>query len=92
LQMNDGIEELTEACVKKWGVPAQIVMTMEEMAELAKELSKFYRGKGDSLKIAEEIADVRLMLDQMEHIFDFKDTVTEAREFKIARLKERLKQ
>ena len=41
-------------------------MMFEEMAELQKELCKNARGKDNRAEIAEEIADVHIMLDQME--------------------------
>ena len=41
--------------------------------------------------IAEEIADVKIMLGQMEVLFDVEDAVKACKEEKIARLVERLK-
>lgn len=57
---------VTAAALALWGAEAQTLMMFEEMAELQKELCKNARGKDNRAEIAEEIADVRIMLDQME--------------------------
>lgn len=50
-------------------------MAIEEMSELTKELTKAIRGQEYKEAIAEEIADVRIMLEQLELIFDCKKNV-----------------
>lgn len=65
-------------------------MVFEEMSELQKELCKFKRGKDTLDNIAEEIADVKIMLEQMELAFKIKKKVEFQKEFKINRLKDRL--
>lgn len=83
--------------VRDWtdknGGQAQITMVFEEMAELQDVLCKFLRGRidGDTLaNIAEEIADVGIMLDQMAIEFKVEDAVAEQRAVKIRRLRSRL--
>ena len=61
--------DVYEIALKKWGEPLQIIMGIEEMAELTKELVKHLRGKGDYNHIKEEMADVEIMLTQLEIIF-----------------------
>ena len=51
--------------LNKWGAEAQTLMVFEEMSELQKELCKHARGKDNREAIAEEIADVQIMLEQM---------------------------
>ena len=65
-QMSENI--YTEA-LKLWGEELQIMMMIEEMSELTKELIKDKRGKGDYKKIREEMADVEIMLTQLKLIF-----------------------
>lgn len=68
---------LYEQAVTQFGAKAQILMAIEEMSELTKALLKSIRnedfGHGDHdtiLKaIAEERADVSIMLNQLEVIF-----------------------
>lgn len=73
-----------------WGAEAQITMVFEEMSELQKELCKRLRGKDNVNDIAEEIADVEIMLDQMKLLFNIAPKVRNYRGEKVARLSERL--
>lgn len=43
---------------RKYGENKQVIVAMEECAELIKELSKHLRGKENLINISEEIADV----------------------------------
>lgn len=81
------------AVLSRYGAQAQITMVFEEMAELQDVLCKFLRGRVDGdtcANIAEEIADVGIMLDQMAIEFEVEDAVAELRAFKIRRLRERI--
>jgi NTP pyrophosphatase (non-canonical NTP hydrolase) len=68
---------LYEGAVEKYGTHAQILMAVEEMSELTKALLKYIRhedfGQGDEetvlQSIAEERADVSIMLAQLDVIF-----------------------
>lgn len=61
--------DLYAAAVKKYGKLSQLIMCMEEMAELTKEISKSIRGVDNSSAISEEIADVEIMLEQLRVIY-----------------------
>ena len=81
------------AALYHYGGQAQITMVFEEMAELQDVLCKFLRGRVDGdtcANIAEEIADVGIMLDQMAIEFEVEDAVAEQRAFKVRRLRERI--
>lgn len=58
------------AAIKTWGAEVQTLIVMEEMAELQKELCKHSRGADNRTAIAEEIADVQIMLEQMMILHD----------------------
>jgi len=61
-----------EAAVQRFGEQAQILIAVEEMAELTKALLKYirYGGAREVLdSIAEERADVEIMLNQLHVIF-----------------------
>ena len=60
------------------------------MSELQKELCKAARGKQNKAEIAEEIADVQIMLGQMILLHDCADEVEEQKARKLERLKGRL--
>lgn len=80
-----GMNPVIEA-VKTFGKESQMKMAIEEMSELTKELCKNFRGAGNTDAIAEEIADVEIMLEQMIYIFECTDKVVEWKEYKIRRL------
>lgn len=78
--------ELYLEAIKKYGEENQIKKAVEEMAELTKELCK----NNDPMHIAEEIADVEIMLEQLKLIYYCAFTVNVWRAKKLDRLKERL--
>lgn len=72
-----------------YGAQAQTMMCMEEMSELQKELCKHARGADNTAHIAEEIADVRIMLDQMELLHGCGVLVADYEQVKLLRLEKR---
>lgn len=66
-------------------------MVFEEMSELQKELCKALRGSINQDNIAEEIADVEIMLEQMKLLFEVESQVDKFKEYKLERLEERLR-
>ena len=56
-------EELIDKC----GIYNQIIKAVEEMAELSKELINLIL-KNDDSGVAEEMADVEIMLEQLKEI------------------------
>ena len=68
-------ERILWDAVRTWGRDAQMLMMVEEMSELTKEICKFYRTTDDKSasavagNILEEMADVQIMLDQMKIMF-----------------------
>lgn len=83
--------ELYRLALSTYGAQAQTMMVMEEMAELQKELCKHARGKENRAQIAEEIADVQIMLEQMELLHDCAGLVAGFKEQKLDRLEKRLR-
>lgn len=83
--------EILSAAVATWGKDAQTKMLLEEMAELQKkEICKAWRGKDNEVEIAEEVADVEIMLAQIKMIFNIDASVGVYRDEKIKRLRQRL--
>lgn len=56
-----------KAAWSKWG-DLQWVMVIEECAELQKVVTKILRKKGNEVDLAEEMADVQIMLDQIRAV------------------------
>lgn len=76
--------------VRTYGKQSQLIMAMEEMAELTKELSKNIRGAKNTSAISEEMADVEIMLEQLKIIFGNRSEVDRVRCEKLDRLIVRL--
>jgi len=77
---------------EKWG-ESQFVVLMEECCELSQVASKFYRGTEDIQHLAEEIADVEIMCQQMRWIYrdcSLNDLISETKLRKMARLESKL--
>ncbi len=86
----DESDEILKLAISTYGAEPQIIMVMEEMSELQKELCKSLRGKDTRKAIAEEIADVQIMLEQMLILFDCKELCEDEKAFKLRRLAERI--
>lgn len=82
--------KVLEAALEQWGVEKQTTKTFEEMAELQKEFCKWQLGGGSLDAIAEELADLRIMLDQMELAHDVRIQTMRWRQRKLWRLHKRL--
>ena len=86
-------KELCQKAIDAWGTDAQLLMVLEEMSELQKEILKnINRGKDNIKEIAEETADVFIMLEQLVHIYGIDKEVQKQAEYKVNRIKERLKE
>ena len=83
-------KEIYKKAIDKWGARTQITMVFEEMSELQKELCKVLRGNLVKENIAEEIADVEIMLEQMKMLFEVESLVIYNKRLKIERLNARL--
>ena len=82
--------KILRRAIEKYGEPNQIIVAIEECAELQKELTKAWRGKLDAEYLAEEMADVQIMLWQLCCIFDIGGQVPKWIDKKVERLNERM--
>jgi hypothetical protein len=82
------MNSIYERALDKWGIENQIKICIEELAELIQVLAKHGRKiNGTSIeKIAEEIADVELMIEQMKIAFKIYKDVEKWKDVKIKRL------
>lgn len=68
-----------------------LVIVMEELAELSQAISKVLRGKGDRTNLIEELADVSICIEYIKSICDIKqDTLDRAISIKAKRLQEKI--
>ena len=81
--------EILTAAIEKYGEKAQEEVAIEEMSELIQAICHKHRGREHN--IAEEIADVEIMLRQLKLINDCSMQVVTIKHQKLMRLSERLK-
>jgi NTP pyrophosphatase (non-canonical NTP hydrolase) len=84
-QLGDIDHTVLGRALDKWDEEAQIFMAFEEMGELQTELSRLRRGRSDKEHVAEEIADVLIMVHQMALVCGT-EAVSAALERKMKRL------
>ena len=80
--------KLYDKAYRLWGKDAQILMAVEEMSELTQILLHHIRKnkKVTYTELASEIADVRIMMEQLIEIFSIYDKVIEQEEIKLCKL------
>lgn len=83
-------ESIYWEAIAKFGIDNQLNVAIEEMSELTKEVCKNKRGFSNENHIAEEIADVEIMLEQLKLIFDCEIEVEDWKLQKLARLAKRV--
>ena len=81
--------DLLNKAIEKFGATEQENLAIEECSELIQAVSHKHRGREHN--IAEEIADVEIMLDQLRIINDCFYDVANIKEIKLERLEERLR-
>lgn len=99
---HEGYERIIEQA-RIFGKMNRCTQTIEECAELTKELCKYQRLTNNDKTcsstmiqtlehIAEEIADVEICICQLKHLFDIKNKVDGIKEQKLLRTEQRLKE
>ena len=83
--------DLYQLVMDRWGADAQLTVVIEELSELAKEVCKIKRNIGNIDHLAEEVADVEIMCEQLRYIFSIDTEVDTWKESKLTRLANRLK-
>ena len=82
--------EILQRAIDTFGYPSQMHMAIEEMSELTKEICKTFRGNAEVDHLAEEIADVRITVEQLCMMFDLHQLVNEYEHVKLDRLEKKL--
>lgn len=83
-------KQIEKEAVETYGIDAQLRMLQEECGELIVAVGHYLRGRSGSLaNLCEELADVRIMVEQMEISLD-NPAVEEWYNNKMERLKKRL--
>lgn len=72
--------------IQKWGIGLQVTKGIEECAELIYALCQAQQGQTSRENLADEIADVRIMLSQIIVAFNLEEAVDKRIEYKLKRL------
>lgn len=83
-------QRVYEAALNKWGEKLQATVAIEEMSEVIKEITKMQRGELNREHMAEEIADARIMMEQMCQMLNINDSVESWMDYKVAELKRKV--
>ncbi len=85
------VNPVLKRALHTWGEQAQMMMVVEEMSELMKEILKnVNRGKDNLAEIIEETADVEIMLEQLKENYQIADEVEAYKSEKIKLIERRL--
>lgn len=85
------INPVLKRALATWGEEAQMLMVVEEMSELMKEILKNINRKKDNIaEIVEETADVEIMLEQLKANYNIEAEVAAYKAEKIKKIEQRL--
>ena len=79
-------DEVHKAAIDKWGDSLQAIVAIEELSELQKEICKHFRGADNLDAIAEEIADVIIVIEQLQVMLNLRKQVEKMLDAKTLRL------
>ena len=81
---------LCKQAIMRFGKKNQMIVAIEELSELMKEITKHLRGRDNKAEISEEMADVYIMLEQLIMIFDNDGEIRAQMRKKMKRLRDRM--
>lgn len=90
------MKQLLERVITANGMKKQVDIAIEELSELMKAICKVkrhsYTQRDCLVNLAEEMADVEIVLAELKLMFDNEDDVKEWKDYKLDRLEKRLKE
>ena len=89
--MTDSEKAIMQKAIQHYDIKTEIIVCIEELSELTKELTKRLRDSEHSVYgIIEETADVSIVLDEIKLIFGISAGVESVRAEKLKRLEGRI--
>lgn len=84
-------QKIIQKAIKTWGNQAQLLMVLEEMSELQKEILKNINRHQQNIEaIVDETADVLIMIEQLQQIYQIKEAVQARIPQKLKKIQNRL--
>ena len=81
------VHPICKRALETWGETPQMLMVVEEMSELTKEILKNINRKFDNIEaISEETADVEIMLEQLKENYHIAEKVEAYKQQKLNRI------
>lgn len=84
--------ETCRSIANHYGKEHQVLIAIEEMSELTKELCKYFRRYDRKKEIIEEVADAQIMLEQIIELFGINNEVDRMVDYKLNRQIRRMEQ
>ena len=84
--------ETCKSIANHYGREHQVLIAIEEMSELTKELCKYFRRFDRKKEIVEEVADAQIMLEQLIELFGIEVDVDKMVDYKLNRQIRRMEQ
>lgn len=84
--------ETCRSIANHYGKEHQVLIAIEEISELTKELCKYFRRYDRKKEIIEEVADAQIMLEQLIELFDINNEVDRMVDYKLNRQIRRMEQ
>lgn len=84
--------ETCRSIANHYGKEHQVLIAIEEMSELTKELCKYFRRYERKKEIIEEVADAQIMLEQLIELFGINNEVDRMIDYKLNRQIRRMEQ
>lgn len=84
--------ETCRSIANHYGKEHQVLIAIEEMSELTKELCKYFRRFDRKKEIVEEVADAQIMLEQLIELFGIEGDVDKMVDYKLNRQIRRMEQ
>lgn len=84
--------ETCRSIANHYGREHQVLIAIEEMSELTKELCKYFRRFDRKKEIVEEVADAQIMLEQLIELFGIEGDVDKMVDYKLNRQIRRMEQ
>lgn len=84
--------ETCKSIANHYGKEHQVLIAIEEMSELTKELCKYFRRYDRKKEIIEEVADAQIMIEQLIELFGINNEVDRMVDYKLNRQIRRMEQ
>ena len=84
--------ETCRSIANHYGKEHQVLIAIEEMSELTKELCKYFRRYDRKKEIIEQVADAQIMIEELIELFGINNEVDRMVDYKLNRQIRRMEQ